>query len=266
MRIAVLLPVLIPSLLALLSGCRSFPDPPPGWKGEFSAEHALERALGIADEEEEEGAEPKQQAQPDLVDLMASIQIVRHDSDPPARLSSIVLWKKPGMWSVEQDGPGKETVKFVCDGNRAAEVRAGKIVRRGVHSSEVGVDRLLRHLFLLNYFLEGPGEKAWIDETVRNKDGGYYLRIAKDDETGHRWVLSLDAETFEPVALREWFSSGGGSYRALDTRFFNLVRDARGNLIPRKMLSYVNGALFQEMQIRDLAWNRGLRPVDFQLP
>ncbi|MFH0946073.1 MAG: hypothetical protein V2A76_12810 [Planctomycetota bacterium] len=264
MRAPILLSILLLPLLALVSGCRSFPDPPPGWEGEFSAEHALELALGLTEDGEEE-KEPRP-APPELVDLMASISVVRHDSEPPARMSSIILWKKPGLWSVEQDGPGKETVKFVCDGSRAAEIREGKVVRRGVRSGEVGVDLLLRHLFLLNYFLEGPGGRAWIDETIRNEDGGYYLRIAKDDEVGHRWVLSLDAESLEPVALREWFSSSDGRFRPLDTRFFDLTRDSRGNLIPRKMLSYVNGTLFQEMQIRDLAWNRGLKPIDFQVP
>jgi len=258
MRTVVVSLLLLLPVLAGSPGCRSFAEPPPGWEGEFSARSVLERALFGPDGERAE--------QPEVIDLMASIELVRHDTEPAFRSSGILLWKKPGFWSLERYGPGADAARFVSDGRRSAEIRDGQIVRRAVSATEVGVDRLLRHLFLLEYFKDGPGAKAWIEETVRNQEGGYYLRIAKEDELGHLWVLSLDAETLLPVALREWFSSADGEYRALDTRFQEVQRDARGTPVPRLMLSYVNGRLYQELRIRDLAWNRGLRPIDFQVP
>ena len=253
--------LLLLHVLTVVPGCRSFAEPPPGWKGEFSARHALELALGVPAENS-----PERSERPEVLDLMASIALVRHDTEPAHRTASILLWKRPGLWSLEQAGPGTEASKFLFDGRRSAELRGGKVVRREVTATEVGVDRLLRHLFLLEYFKDGPGGQAWIEETVPNQEGGYYLRIVKDDESGHRSVLSLDAETFQPVALREWFSSDDDQYRAMDTQFKEVMRDSRGTPVPRLMLSYVNGRLYQELRIRDLAWNRGLRPVDFQVP
>lgn len=243
-------------VIALTTGCRSFDEPPPGWEGEYSAEAALTRAV------EKSGGEgdPLQEA----TDLMASITMERPDRKIP--LAYVVLWKKPDKWSIELSGTGKDRIKFVGDGRRRVEIKNGSVVRDDVKMGEVGVDRLLRYLFLLRFFRDGAGSEAEIVENVPRADGGHNVRIEKIDVHGRKWVLSLDAESLKPMALREWAELEDGRYGPLDTYFSEWVQDAKGNRVPRVLLTYSSGKLLQTMRIRDLQWNRGLRDVDFQVP
>lgn len=251
--------ILLVGSTALVS-CTFYAQPPPGWdvmEREFTAEAVLKDAL----EQSVAEGDPVEHAQ----DLMASVSVVPHGADVPegTKLDCIVLWRKPDFWSLEQHGGGHD-VKFVGRGAEGVEIDGGKVTRTDVLMDEILVDRFLRHLFLLRYFKDGAGEPAWIDETVKRPDG-YALRIAKFDVHGRKWVLSLDAQTLEPIAVREWVRLPDDTAGALDTFFDSFATDELGNRVPKQMRSYSNGELVQEMTLKDLAWNRGLRDVDFKV-
>ncbi len=250
-------PILLLGVTALVS-CTFYAQPPPGWnlvEHEFTADAVLERAL----EESVAEGDPVEDAQ----DLMASVSVVPHGEGAGTKLDYVVLWRKPDFWSVEQHGGGRD-LKYVGRGAQGVEVTDGNVTRTDVSMDEVLVDRFLRHLFLLRYFKDGAGEPSWIDETVKRPDG-YALRIAKFDVNGRKWILSLDAETLVPIAVREWIRLPDDSAGVLDTFFETFATDELGNRVPKLMRSYANGTLVQEITLRDLAWNRGLRDADFRV-
>src|SRR5690606_33794134 len=126
--------------------------------------------------------------------------------------------------------------------------------------------RFLRHIFLLEFFREGAGERAEIEETVERPDGGHTLRIRKYDAMGRKWLLSLDAKTLEPTAVREWVEAEDGAFVALDTFVDGWRPDPFGHRVPQVLRSYVGGELVQELVVNDVSWNRGLREADFAVP
>lgn len=248
-------------LTASLAACTSFAQPPPGWdmEHEFTAAAILERAVAA-------GRPADAPPAAEMRDLMGSLEVVRHDVTPPARSTALLLWTRDGRWSLEQRRTGHPAVKYLNDGGRIVEVRDGRVIRRDVPPWEVPVERFLRHLFLLRFFRDGPGGPAEIEEAVARPEGGHAVRIAKEDPAGRTWVLSLDAATLEPIAVREWIERADGGVGAVDTFFDDYQVDARGNRVPRTMRSWTGGKLVQEIQVRDLSWNRGLREVDFRVP
>jgi len=246
-------------VFATFSGCAFFAQPPPGWSREipFTARAVLDEAI------EKHGAG---KAAREANDLIASIAVTRHDGGAPVDLSHILLWRRPNTWSVETRQPGQEPVKVIGTGSSGTEIRAGAVTRRDVPVTEVPVDRFLRHIFLLKFFREGAGEAAEIEGTVAREDGGHTLNIRKFDAMGRKWLLSLDAETFEPGSVREWIETAEGGFVALDTIVDGWMPDRFGHLVPRSMRSFAEGELVQEIEVRDLSWNRGLRDVDFAVP
>ncbi len=246
-------------VLASSPACTFFAQPPPGWSRDlaFTADAVLDKAI------EEQGEEEMAQQ---ATDLMASVDVRRHDVRPPSEVSHILLWKRPNSWSVETRRPGEPAVKVIGHGTHGVEVVDGAVTRRDVPVTQVPVDRFLRHLFLLKFFREGAGERAEIEETVERDDGGHTLRIHKYDAMGRKWLLSLDAKTLEPIAVREWVETEEGEFAPIDTFVDGWSPDRFGHRVPRVLRSYAGGELVQELEVKDLAWNRGLREEDFRAP
>lgn len=251
--------LLLVLMLVSFPACTFFAQPPPGWSRdiEFTADAILDKAI------EEQGEEKAAQQ---ATDLMASVTVRRHDVQPTVELSHILLWQVPNSWSVETRQPGQPSVKVIGRGSRGVEVIDGVVTRRDVSVTEVPVDRFLRHVFLLKFFRGGAGEPAEIEETVVREDGGQTIRIHKFDGMGRKWLLSLDAKTFEPIAVREWIEVSEEEFAPLDTFVDGWIPDQFGNRVPRLLRSYVGGELVQELEVKDLSWNRGLREADFKVP
>ncbi len=254
--------VLSSLLLAVaLAACRSFAEPPPGFEGEFTAEAVLDRIL-----EPPAGAVSAPLAFDDIKDFRAALEITCHDQTPPARRSVIVLWMRPGLWSVEEAQGGARGVKHVCDGRRFFALEQGQERVPEVTRADLGIDSLIKHLLFAYFFLEGSGPAAEIVDAAERPGGGCSLILAKEDGAGRTLELAVDAATLKPLALREAFETQDGDTAYLETYLEELTRDEGGILVPRRLRSLADGRLIREVRVASLSWNRGLREIDFAVP
>jgi len=243
------------SLVALLTfGCQTFPDPPPGWTGDFTTETVLARAVEVA------GA-----ADPGLVadDYIADIEMDRPAASDES-VSFVALWKKPGYWRIDRTLPDGESSRLVFDGTTCAEMTGEEVVRRDRALEEIG-ERLIRLLFVLNYFAFGPGQPAEIVAVVEGP-GGTEIVLAKTDPRQQVWLLALDAESLEPIRMQERVPDGAGGSVAVNTFFEEFGPSELGGRQPRLMRTFAGDVLLEQMRVKRIRWNQGLRSQDFAIP
>lgn len=263
-------------LPAVWVGCYVFPNPPPDWQGDFTARNVLARAevaMGPQADRPEPDAAPDPDA-PDLFnpkptpppppqDLIASVTIVRPQA---GELSMLVKWRRGGDWSVDMTEKSGEAVRYLRSGLAAVEIRKGQVVRKDVPLDEIGIRHFLRCLFAVPYFQSGPGSEPEIVESLELGDGAHVINLRKFDERGLKWILSIESSTARPARLQEWMFVSEEAGRARDTYFREFATDRRGHLYPKRLVTYDGKTEIQDMQIRDLDWDQGLRDADFALP
>lgn len=238
-------------------GCHTFPDPPQGWDGEFNPEAVLDKVGAKL------GLDPKQPET--ATDFVAAVTVLHHEAEKPVEAAYAVRWKQPDRWSLEKTIAGQR-VKRVFDGKSVTEIVNGKVTKTNVPPSEDGVDHFFRSLYAVRFFRQGVGDAPEIDEVIHRKEGGEAVRIGKFGPDGRRNVLSIDAQTLLPLALREWVQTGPDRFDAIDTVFSDFRPDSRGTLVPRLLLSYAGGKPLQEMKVTDARWNVGLTDDEFTVP
>lgn len=245
---------------ATFVGCHVFPDPPNGWEGDFNPEAVLDKVsakLGLDATKEDEAK-----------DFSATATVTHFEGEKPIEAGYSVRWKSPDRWSLEK-AIGGQRVKRVFDGKTCTELTNGKVTKADLPPGEDGVDHLFRHLYATRYFREGRGSAPEIDEVFQLKEGGQAVRIGKFSPDGHRLVLSIDAKTLLPLAMREWVPVGPADqerFDAVDTFFSDYRADSRGILVPRTLRSWVGGKMIQEMKVADARWNTGITDAEFTTP
>lgn len=261
--------VLSVSGLLLVTACVKFPDPPPDWPGgDFIIPVMMDRARGAPikpSEDDESVFTPTRVSYSlrDTKDFIASLSVTRPEGDREGNKSMTVKWRRGGDWAVESSGLDGQ-VRYVGNGGLGYEVLAGKIVRDGVTAEEVGIERLLRSLFVLDYFESTTGTPTSVEKVEERSDGGYAILLSKWDDEGMKWTLYLDSVTCKPLRVREWVLVSETEGRPLDTFFSDFGPDREGHLVPRVLRTYSGQSLVQETRIRDVDWNQGLTEKDFR--
>ena len=261
---------------AALSACVKFPEPPPDWPGgDFTLPVMLERARAsmagdeiLTPREIAAGAEPDaptwrrvSYSLRDTRDFVAALSVTRPDGERESTQSLAVKWRRGGDWVVES--VGGDPVRYVGRGGLGVELREGRVVRDGVTAEEVGVERLLRSLFVIDFFESDTGTATSVERVERRDDGGHAILLTKWDDRGMKWTLYLDSVTCRPLRLREWVRVSDTEGRPLDTFFSEFGPDRQGHLVPRVLRRYSGSSMIQETRIRDLDWNQGLGERDF---
>lgn len=246
-------------VLAALSACVKFPDPPPDWPGgAFTVDVMLKRAREAVG-----GAERVSASLRETRDFVASIEVRRPSAEGETATQMAVKWRRGGDWAIDVLSGPEGRLRYAGRGGLGVEVRDGEIVREGVTADEVGVERLLRSLFVLDFFESGGGTDPTVEKIRPRDDGGHDILLTKWDARGMKFTLALDSVTCEPRWMREWVRVGEEDARALDTFFAQFGPDREGHEIPRLLRTYAGDRLIQETRIRDVVWNQGLRDADF---
>lgn len=252
-----------------MTSCVKFPDPPPDWPGgDFIIPVMLERARGapVEPDEGEDGVFVPTRISyslRDTKDFIASLSVTKPESDGDTAKSMSVKWRRGGEWAIESTGPDG-VVRYVGKGGLGFEVKDGQVIREGVTAEEVGIERLLRSLFILDFFESSTGTSSSVERVEERSDGGYAILLSKWDDAGMKWTLYLDSVTCTPMRVREWIWVSEDEARPLDTFLSDFGPDREGHLVPRVLRTYSGQALVQETRIRDVDWNQGLSEKDFR--
>lgn len=243
------------ALCLLASGCTSYPDAPEGYRGLFSPEEVLNRAVAAGGGNDD----PMQDAE----DLSIAVK-VKHGDAPET--SYRILWKKPGRWSIEITDGEHRGQRMVFDGERVAELKGAQVVRDHVPPEEVSVDRILRYLFALQFFRAGPGTRPMLEDSTHGPNGDPWIVLTKFDPSDRKVTLMLDVKTLKPMLVREWIPWTDGSLRPLDTYLSGHQQDARGGLLPTVTKTFSGTTEQEEMRIGTPAWNSRIPDSTFQIP